>query len=330
VTMSLTLSKIKAAEKRLSGVAVNTPLVTNRYMNNRLNANVYFKLENCQHIGAFKFRGAYNRLAQLDQAQRKLGVVAFSSGNHAQGIALAANMLGMQATIVMPNDAPQLKLEGTLRLGATVVEYDRNQESREEIAGNIADETGATLVPAFEDFDVMAGQGTAGLEIVKQLNLKREELDTFLSPCGGGGLLAGTSIAIKGTLPSVRIYGVEQEQYDDHARSKVAGHRVQINGNTPTMCDALMATIPGEMTWSVNRETVDDFLVVSEDSVAFAVAFAFRYLKLVVEPGGAVGLAALLDKKIDISGKTAAVILSGGNIDNETFNYCQSKYPNPE
>ena len=330
MTMSLTLSKIKAAEKRLSGVAVNTPLVTNRYMNNRLNANVYFKLENCQHIGAFKFRGAYNRLAQLDHAQRKLGVVAFSSGNHAQGIALAANMLGMQATIVMPNDAPQLKLEGTLRLGATVVEYDRNQESREEIAGNIADETGATLVPAFEDFDVMAGQGTAGLEIVKQLNLKREELDTFLSPCGGGGLLAGTSIAIKGTLPSVRIYGVEQEQYDDHARSKVAGHRVQINGNTPTMCDALMATIPGEMTWSVNRETVDDFLVVSEDSVAFAVAFAFRYLKLVVEPGGAVGLAALLDKKIDISGKTAAVILSGGNIDNETFNYCQSKYPNPE
>ena len=328
--MSLTLSKIKAAGKRLSGVAVNTPLVTNRYMNNRLNAKVYFKLENCQHIGAFKFRGAYNRLAQLDHAQRKLGVVAFSSGNHAQGIALAANMLGMQATIVMPNDAPQLKLEGTLRLGATVVEYDRNQESREEIAGNIADETGATLVPAFEDFDVMAGQGTAGLEIVKQLNLKREELDTFLSPCGGGGLLAGTSIAIKGTLPSVRIYGVEQEQYDDHARSKVAGHRVQINGNTPTMCDALMATIPGEMTWSVNRETVDDFLVVSEDSVAFAVAFAFRYLKLVVEPGGAVGLAALLDKKIDISGKTVAVILSGGNIDNETFNYCQSKYPNPE
>mgnify|MGYP001307536970 FL=1 len=328
--MSLTLSSIKAAEKRLSGVAVNTPLVTNHYMNDRLNAKVYFKLENCQHIGAFKFRGAYNRLTQLDHAQRKLGVVAFSSGNHAQGIALAANMLGMQATIVMPKDAPQLKLEGTLRLGAKVVEYDRKQESREEIAGNIADETGATLVPAFEDFDVMAGQGTAGLEIVKQLNSKREELDTFLSPCGGGGLLAGTSTAIRGSLPSVRIYGVEQEQYDDHARSKVAGRRVQIEVNTPTMCDALMATIPGEMTWSVNCETVDDFLVVSEDSVAFAVAFAFRHLKLVLEPGGAVGLAALLDKRIDISGKTVAVILSGGNIDNETFNYCQSKYPNPE
>ena len=328
--MSLTLSKIKAAEKRLSGVAVNTPLVTNHYMNNRLNATVYFKLENCQHIGAFKFRGAYNRLAQLDGAQRKLGVVAFSSGNHAQGIALAANMLGMQATIVMPNDAPKLKLEGTLRLGAKVVEYDRKQESREEIAGNIADETGATLVPAFEDFDVMAGQGTAGLEIVKQLNSKSEQLDTFLSPCGGGGLLAGTSTAIRGSLPSVRIYGVEQEQYDDHARSKVAGRRVQIEVNTPTMCDALMATIPGEMTWSVNRETVDDFLVVSEDSVAFAVAFAFRHLKLVLEPGGAVGLAALLDKRIDISGETVAVILSGGNIDNETFDYCQSKYPNPE
>ena len=328
--MSLTLNEIKAAEKRLSGVVVNTPLLTNRYVNNRLNAKVYFKLENCQHIGAFKFRGAYNRLVQLDSHQRKLGVVAFSSGNHAQGIALAANLLDMQATIVMPSDAPKLKLESTLRLGAKVIEYDRIKESREEIAANIADQTGATLVPAFEDFDVMAGQGTAGLEIVQQLNLLEQKLDVFLSPCGGGGLLAGTSTAIKSSIPSVLIYGIEQEQYDDHAQSKNAGHRIQVTGHTPTMCDALMATIPGQLTWSVNCKTVDDFLVVSEDSVAFAVAFAFRHLKLVVEPGGIVGLAALLDRRIDISGKTVAVILSGGNIDNKTFDYCQSKFPNPE
>ena len=304
--------------------------MTNHYLNNRLNAKIYFKLENCQHIGAFKFRGAYNRLVQLNEDKKKYGVVAFSSGNHAQGIALAANILGLQATIVMPTDAPKLKLDGTLRLGAKVVEYDRNRESREEIAENIAHETGATLVPAFEDFDVMAGQGTAGLEIVEQLKSRNENLDIFLSPCGGGGLLAGTSTAIKGCLPSVIIYGVEQEQYDDHARSKLASRRIKIPGNTPTMCDALMATTPGELTWSVNQKTVDDFLVVSEDSVAFAVAFAFRHLKQVIEPGGAVGLAALLDKSINISGKTVAVILSGGNIDDETFNYCQSKYPDPE
>ena len=328
--MSLNLSNIKAAEKRLLGVVVKTPLMTNHYLNNRLNAKIYFKLENCQHIGAFKFRGAYNRLVQLNEDKKKYGVVAFSSGNHAQGIALAANILGLQATIVMPTDAPKLKLDGTLRLGAKVVEYDRNRESREEIAENIAHETGATLVPAFEDFDVMAGQGTAGLEIVEQLKSRDENLDIFLSPCGGGGLLAGTSTAIKGCLPSVIIYGVEQEQYDDHARSKLASRRIKIPGNTPTMCDALMATTPGELTWSVNQKTVDDFLVVSEDSVAFAVAFAFRHLKQVIEPGGAVGLAALLDKSINISGKTVAVILSGGNIDDETFNYCQSKYPDPE
>ena len=328
--MSLNLSNIKAAEKRLLGVVVKTPLMTNHYLNNRLNAKIYFKLENCQHIGAFKFRGAYNRLVQLNKDKKKYGVVAFSSGNHAQGIALAANILGLQATIVMPTDAPKLKLDGTLRLGAKVVEYDRNRESREEIAENIAHETGATLVPAFEDFDVMAGQGTVGLEIVEQLKSRNENLDIFLSPCGGGGLLAGTSIAIKGCLPSVIIYGVEQEQYDDHARSKLASRRIKIPGNTPTMCDALMATTPGELTWSVNQKTVDDFLVVSEDSVAFAVAFAFRHLKQVIEPGGAVGLAALLDKSINISGKTVAVILSGGNIDDETFTYCQSKYPDPE
>ena len=168
--MSLTLSHIRSAAERLSGISVNTPLLENYYVNSRFNANVYFKLENCQHIGAFKFRGAYNRLCQLDSSQKKRGVVAFSSGNHAQGIALAAKKLGMSATIVMPSDAPRLKLEGTLRLGAKVIEYDRVTESRERIAEDIAKETGATLEPAFEDFEVMAGQGTVGLEIVDQLN----------------------------------------------------------------------------------------------------------------------------------------------------------------
>ena len=214
---------------------------------------------------------------KLSKEQKSNGVVTHSSGNHAHGIALAAKKLGMSATIVMPSDAPRLKLEGTLRLGAKVIEYDRATESRERIAEDIAKETGATLVPAFEDFEVMAGQGTVGLEIVDQLNAIQQRLDTFLSPCGGGGLLAGTSTAITNLLPTVRVFGVEQEQYDDHALSKAAGHRVQISGEVPTMCDSLMASTPGEMTWSVNSKTVDDFLVVSEDSIAYAVAFDFRH-----------------------------------------------------
>ncbi|NKB32243.1 MAG: pyridoxal-phosphate dependent enzyme [Pseudomonadales bacterium] len=325
--MTVTIETIRAAAERLQGVAIETPLLSNRYLNETLNGSVFIKPECLQHIGAFKFRGAYNRLCQLSTVEKELGCVAFSSGNHAQGIALAAKLLGMKATIVMPSEAPQLKLEGTERLGATVRQYDRATESREEIADQIAAESGATLVPAFDDWDIMSGQGTVGLEIAKQLQQQGLETDAVLTPAGGGGLLAGTSTAIASLIPQAKIYGVEQENFNDHYLSRQAGKRVRIAGDTPTMCDALMATTPGEMTWSINSKTVEDFLVVSEEEIAKAIAFAFRYLKLVVEPGGAVALAALLSHKLEVSGKAVCIVLSGGNIDKETFSKCVEKYP---
>ena len=325
--MTVTIETIEAAARRLQGVVIETPLLINRYLNDKLNAKVFIKPECLQHIGAFKFRGAYNRLSQLSDEQRKLGGGAFSSGNHAQGIALAAKLLEMQATIVMPSDAPQLKLDGTECLGATVRQYDRATESREDIAAQIAAYTGATLVPAFDDWDIMSGQGTVGLELVNQLKQQGLTSDAVLTPCGGGGLLAGTSTAVKALAPTTAVYGVEQENFDDHFLSKQAGKRVKIAGDMPTMCDALMATTPGELTWSINSKTVDEFLVVDEEEVMMAIAYAFRYLKLVVEPGGSVALAALLSGKLDITGKTVCIVLSGGNIDKETLNRCIEKYP---
>ena len=325
--MTVTIKTIEAAAQRLQGVVIETPLLSNRYLNERLKAKVFIKPECLQHIGAFKFRGAYNCLSQLSQGQRELGCVAFSSGNHAQGIALAAKLLGMRAVIVMPSDAPQLKLTGTQCLGATVRQYDRATESREDLAAQIATETGATLVPAFDDWDVMSGQGTVGLELVHQLQQQGLTPDLVLVPCGGGGLLAGTSTAVKALVPTTEVYGVEQENFDDHFLSKQAGERVKIAGDQPTLCDALMATIPGELTWSINSKTVNEFLVVGEEEIKMAIAYAFRYLKLVVEPGGAVALAALLSGKVDVTGKSVCIVLSGGNIDKETFNSCIERYP---
>ena len=327
--MSIDIQNIREAAKRLRGVTVKTPIHQNRYLNEQVGARVYIKPECLQHIGAFKFRGAYNRLSQMDETQRARGVVAFSSGNHAQGIALAAKLLGIKATIVMPTDAPLLKLEGTEQLGATIFFYDRTTESREDIAANIAVSTGATLVPAFEDLDIIAGQGTCGLEIMEQLAALDAVPDQVLIPCGGGGLLAGSSIAVKAISPETAVYGIEQENYDDHLLSKRTGKRVRIDGSVPTMCDALMATTPGEITWSINSETVDDFLVVSEDNVAHAISYAFRYLKLIVEPGGVVALAALLANKLVVKDRTVVIVLSGGNIDRNTFLQCLEQYPSP-
>lgn len=327
--MTVTIEHIKQAAERLDGVVKKTPLLTCFQLNQYLAAEVHIKPECLQHIGAFKFRGAYNRLRQLSDAERALGVVAFSSGNHAQGVAYAAQLLNMPATIVMPRDAPAIKLEGTKKLGATIRLYDRHSESREDIAADMAEQTGATLVPAFDDEDIIAGQGTCGLELMQQLREFAKTPDKVLSPCGGGGLLAGVSTAVKAANATTQVYGVEPEKFDDHFLSNKAGKRIKIAGTAATMCDALMATTPGEITWSINRKTVDDYLVVSEDDVAYAVSFAFRYLKLVVEPGGAVALAALLRKKIDVAGDTVVIILSGGNIDRETLAQCLEKYPSP-
>ncbi len=327
--MITSLEAISEAQQRLQGVVVRTPILQSATLNSRIGGEVFIKPECLQHIGAFKFRGAYNRLCQLDEASKALGVVAFSSGNHAQGIAYAASLLGISATIVMPTDAPLIKLESTRSLGAEVILYDRHNESREQIAADFAERTGATLVPAFDDPYIITGQGTCGLELMESLLAEGHAPDFLLSPCGGGGLLAGISTAARALNPDTRIYGVEPENFDDHFQSQRAGNRVRIPGTAATLCDALMATTPGELTWSINSRTVTDYLVVSEQDVQQAVSFAWRYLKLVVEPGGAVALAALLQGKIDAAGKKTAIILSGGNIDSDTLYDCLSRYPNP-
>ena len=313
--MDVTLDHIREAAGRLREVAVRTPLLNSPALDKWLDARVFVKAENLQRIGAFKFRGAYNRLAQLDERQRGIGVVAYSSGNHAQGVAYAAHLLGVPATIVMPADAPRIKLEGTRGWGATVRTYDRHTESREAIAEELAVSTGATLVPAFDDPDIIAGQGTVGLELAEQLNERKQRADLLLVPCGGGGLLAGVSTAIGELSPETRIYGVEPEHYDDHRRSLKAGRRVRIKPERFTRCDALTATIPGDITWSINQHNVRHFLSVSEQEVGMAISFASRHLKLVLEPGGAVALAALLHEKLPVRGKTVAIVASGGNID---------------
>lgn len=327
--MTVTSKEIELAASRLDGIAIRTPLLQSAELNSRLESKVFLKPESLQHIGAFKFRGAYNRLCQLDDGQKSAGVVAFSSGNHAQGVAYAAKLLGMPATIVMPTDAPEIKLAGTRKLGAKVRLYDRHNESREQIAADIADDTGATLVPAFDDEDVIAGQGTAGLELMQQLAEISVTPDVVLSPCGGGGLLAGVSTAVKAVCARTSVYGVEPEKFDDHWQSRRAGSRIKIDGTSPTLCDALMATTPGEITWSINSHTVSDYLLVSEEQVKHAISFAFRYLKLVVEPGGAVALAALLNNKIEARARNMALIISGGNIDSSTHQQCLKRYPDP-
>ena len=323
------LQDIEQAGARLHGVAVLTPLLESAELNARVGATVLIKAESLQRMGAFKFRGAYNRLSQLDEKVRQRGVVAFSSGNHAQGVACAARMLDLPATIVMPGDAPKVKLEGTRRLGATVRLYDRHRESREDIAASLAEQTGATLVPAFDDPYIITGQGTAGLELMEQCRILHAEPDVVLVPCGGGGLLAGVATAVRNINAATRIYGVEPESFDDHWQSHYAGERVQIDGTASTLCDALMATTPGELTWSINSRLVSDYLRVSEDAVRHAVSFAFRHLKLVVEPGGAVALAALLQGQLIVSNTICSLILSGGNIDADVFADCVARFPEP-
>ena len=318
----LKIEDIQAAAKRLAGHAVRTPLLSNLELNERVGANVYIKPENLQHIGAFKFRGAFNRMCQLDDSQRRAGVVAFSSGNHAQGVALAAKLLNIHATIVMPSDAPEVKAEGTEALGAEIRFYDRWTESREKIAADIAEQTGKVVVPAFDDPDIVAGQGTCGLECVEQLQELQKAPDLIVCPVGGGGLIAGVSTAVKSLVPDVQIVGVEPEGFDDHRRSQMAGERQRISGTPNSICDALLAPVPGELTWSINRETVDQFIAVSDSQVEEAIRFAFRYLKLVVEPGGAVGLAALLSGRLPAGFHQIVVIVSGGNIDPRLFCRC--------
>jgi threonine dehydratase len=312
-------SEVEAAAGRLAGVVRRTPLLAGTPLDELTGARLLFKVEALQRTGSFKIRGAYNRLVQLDAVERRAGVVAFSSGNHAQGVAAAARILGIPATIVMPSNAPAIKLENTRALGAEVVLYDRFTEDREGIARRIVAERGATLVPAYDDPHVVAGQGTAGLELMQQAAELGLTPDLVLVPTSGGGLTAGTAIAVRALAPAAAVYGVEPEAFDDTRRSLAAGTLLKNPPEARSICDALQSSPPGRLTFAINRELLAGILTVSDAEVQAAMAQAFRCLKLVVEPGGAVALAAALAGRVALAGRTAAIILSGGNVDAATF-----------
>jgi len=309
-----TVADVYAAAARMRGRLVETPVLESETLNRLAGARVLLKPECLQHSGSFKIRGALNRLLQLTQAERSGGVVAFSSGNHAQAVALASHWLEVRATIVMPSDAPAVKIAGTRQWGADVVLYDRDRDDREKIAAALAAEKGAVLVPPFEDARVVAGQGTAALEFGLQAQARGVSLDALYVPCSGGGLVAGSALAIKSFFPRCAVYAVEPKGYDDHARSLVAGERVRGEGGHTTLCDGLRAPLPGEITFAINRQELAGAVTVDDSAVRAAMAAAVQHLKIVVEPSGAAALAAVLASP-SRDNRCVGVILSGGNVD---------------
>jgi len=314
-----TAADIDAAARRLDGVAVRTPLISAPVLDERLGARVFLKAETLQRTGSFKFRGAYNKIASIPPDGRTAGVVAYSSGNHAQGVAAAARLCGMRATIVMPSDAPRAKRERTLALGAEVVPYDRDSEDRAAIAEKIVAERGATLVPPYDDPLIIAGQGTIGREIVEDLAGAGIVPDIVVIGTSGGGLAAGVSLGVKARLPGTRLYTVEPEGFDDTLRSFRSGQRERNPRASGTICDALMSATPGELTFPITQRLIGQGLTASDAEVGRAVRYAFEELKLVVEPGGAIGLAALLAGRPDVKGKVVVGVLSGANVDADLF-----------
>ncbi|MBV9991572.1 MAG: threonine/serine dehydratase [Alphaproteobacteria bacterium] len=310
---------VQAAAQRIAPYVVETPLLENLQLNERLGGRVFLKVEALQRTGSFKIRGAANRIALIPESQRQGGVVAFSSGNHAQGVALAARQFGIPALIVMPKDAPRAKVDGTKSYGAEVVFYDRLKDDREAIGQRIAGERGATLVKPFDDAGVMAGQGTIGLEIARQAPVA---LDAVLVPCSGGGVVTGVALALSGASPGTRTISVEPEHFDGMRRSLWAGERATAPGGALSIADALMAPTPGVVPFAVAKGLLGEGLAVGDAELAAAVAYAARTLKLIIEPGGTAGLAALLAGRLDVHGRSVCVVLTGGNADFETVARC--------
>jgi threonine dehydratase len=309
------IDDVRSAARRLQGVAHRTPVITSCALDELVGGHALLKAEPLQRTGSFKFRGAYNKVASIPAAERRRGVVAFSSGNHAQAVALAAGLLGTSSTIVMPADAPAIKLAATRRYGAEVITYDRYREDREQIGMEIARRRGLTLVRPFDDPFVIAGQGTAALELVEDSG----GVEVLLAPVSGGGLIAGCATAAKALCPTARMIGVEPASGNDYQRSLVADQRVAIE-MPHTIADALQMTVPGELTFAINRVLLDGIVTVSDAELVEAMRFGFEHLKLVLEPGGAAALAALLAHKISLeSGTRVGLILSGGNVDAERF-----------
>jgi threonine dehydratase len=313
--MTPSFADIQAAALRIAPYAVRTPLVESWALNALTGGRVFLKLEILQRTGSFKFRGACNRLAMIPQSARDKGVVAFSSGNHAQGVAAAAQLFGMPAVIVMPSDAPRPKIEGTRAFGATIVEYDRVRDDREAIAARVCAERGAVLVRPYDDAGIIAGQGTVGLEIAAAARHLGIVLDEVLAPCSGGGLVSGVALALKGSGVVAHVHSVEPDNFDGMKRSLEAGVRVQAPGGKLSIADALMAPMPGAIVFDVAKDLLAPGFAVSDAELERAVAFAADKLKLLVEPGGTAALAALLAGKLNTKDKTVALVLSGGNAD---------------
>ena len=308
------------AAARLEGHALKTPVIQNKRLNSICGYNLYLKNETAQKTGTFKYRGAYSRLSAMSADERARGVVAFSSGNHAQGVALAAKELGIKATIVMPNTAPKMKKSGTLSHGAKIVEYDPARQDREVIARQISQQENRVVVPSYDDPYIISGQGSCGLEFANQCADMGVDLDAVITPIGGGGLCAGLSLAFRELSPHTKVYGAEPYHYDDHVRSLKSG-RLETNDNLiPSLCDALLSPSPGHITFAVNRHSLSDVFRVLDDECLLTMALMSENTGIVVEPGGSSALAAVLSGQLNITpGANIGVILSGGNVDDEVF-----------
>ena len=317
--LAISVSDVRDAARRIASSTVRTPLLEFMPLNERVGHRVLVKFEGAQHTGAFKFRGAYNRLSCIPDARKFAGVVAWSGGNHAQGVAAAARIFDMPATIVMPSDAPAIKLANTRALGAEVILYDRYTESREEIAKSLAEERGAVLVPSYDDPHIIAGQGTIGLEILEQAAQADAKIGQVLVCCGGGGLVAGIATAIRSAQPEVAIYSVEPSAFDDMARSLASGQRESVPADARSICDALLAPSPGALTFPIAKALLAGGLSVTDDQVREAMRFAFHTMKLVIEPGGAVALAAALEGLAPSTEHATVVVVSGGNVDPDLY-----------
>ena len=316
---ALTPQEIDKAHERIFSLIIKTPLISSETINKKTNANVYFKLENLQWTGSFKLRGASNKISQLSNEEKSRGIVSYSSGNHAQAVAYASNLIGVQATIIMPKNAPSIKIKNTKKNGADVVLYDSMHESREKIASEIARKKNKTIIKPYDDLDVIAGQGTVGKEIAEELKLKNIQPDIYLCCCGGGGLIAGSSTYLKHAFPNIKNFAVEPEEFNDTQLSLKNHFIVNNKESGKSICDALLAPQPGDVTFPINQTTLNGGLAVSDKEVKKTIIELAEDMKIVVEPGGAVAATALLTNKINVKNKNVVVMISGGNIDYKLF-----------
>tara|TARA_B100000676_G_C18058729_1_gene836251 strand:+ start:461 stop:1441 length:981 start_codon:yes stop_codon:yes gene_type:complete len=315
MTDVLSIENIRSASLGLSNEAFRTPLLESFTLNEKLGCRLLVKAETLQRTGSFKFRGAFNKISNIPKKQRKYGIVAFSSGNHAQGVAAAAKKFGINTKIIMPKDAPKIKIANTRAYGAEILFYDRSRDDRRSIGEKIVKKTGAVLVHPFDDPLVVAGQGTVGLEVAEQAQALNVTLDDFLAPCGGGGLISGCALALKTESPKTEIHSVEPVGFDYTARSLAAKKRIKGTHKGTSICDALLSLEPGKISHSLNAKLLKSCITVTDEMVIEAMKVAFQYFKLVVEPGGAAALAGVLSGQFKVYGRTLAVVLSGGNVD---------------